>query len=81
LNEKITVSVNMPLRFDLASFLALPWLFFHCNGNGDGNGASSNSWKVTCLGLEVGLWNGGLGYVSQAVGLKDHRGKQECVHL
>jgi drug/metabolite transporter (DMT)-like permease len=68
LNEEIPVSVNMPLRFGLASFLTLPWLFIHCNGNGNGNGAS-NSWKVTCLGLEVGLWNG-LGYVSQAVGLE-----------
>ena len=61
LNESIPVSINMPLRFGLASVLTVPWLLFPCNGE---------AWMATLLGLEVGFWNG-LGYVSQAVGLED----------
>jgi drug/metabolite transporter (DMT)-like permease len=62
LNDEIPVGINMPLRFGLASFLTLPWFVFPCGRH--------NAWVVTCLGLEVGFWNG-LGYVSQAVGMQN----------
>jgi drug/metabolite transporter (DMT)-like permease len=61
LNDEIPVGINMPLRFGLASFLTLPWFVFPCG---------HNAWVSTCLGLEVGFWNG-LGYVSQAVGMQN----------
>jgi hypothetical protein len=62
LGDVMPVSISAALRFGLASFITLPWLF-------QGPSKDSSSTRGAILaGFEVGIWNS-IGYLSQALGL------------